>query len=166
MLNHLGHVTCVGSSRLAVEMKLAKVSSLIAGYYVIAWSPYSVVCLWEAYGDVESLPWEFKIVAALFCKSATASNPFIYLFMSKGFRRETVETVQRFCTGFRRRPSTRLSMLSRTTSSYRTSSTLSMRSIRLPNWKERSSRRQQTSNPAQPSNDGDTSNEQRAVSAI
>ena len=30
----------------------------------------------------------FRIVACLFCKSATAYNPFIYFFMGKEFRRD------------------------------------------------------------------------------
>lgn len=49
------------------------------------------MCLTDAYGEPESVPYIYRILAALFCKTGTFTNPIIYLFMSKGFRRETVE---------------------------------------------------------------------------
>ncbi|GFY48892.1 g_PROTEIN_RECEP_F1_2 domain-containing protein [Trichonephila inaurata madagascariensis] len=62
---------------------------------MVAWFPYAIVCLFEAYGDPELLPRICRILAALFCKTAAATNPIIYLFMSKGFRREVTETTYR-----------------------------------------------------------------------
>ncbi|GIY90546.1 hypothetical protein CDAR_562431 [Caerostris darwini] len=82
-----------GTNRLAVELKLVRLTSVIATAYVVAWFPYAVVCLYETYGDQRLLPRICRILAALFCKTAAATNPIIYLFMSKGFRREVVETL-------------------------------------------------------------------------
>ena len=41
------------------------------------------------------------MVACLFAKSATAYNPFIYFFMFKGFRRDTVIVFKRFSSSLR-----------------------------------------------------------------
>ena len=39
---------------------------------------------------------EYRVIASLFCKTATAYNPFIYFFMSKGFRMDTKRIFQRW----------------------------------------------------------------------
>ena len=41
------------------------------------------------------------MVACLFAKSATAYNPFIYFFMFKGFRRDTVIVFKRCSSSVR-----------------------------------------------------------------
>ena len=40
-----------------------------------------------------------RYTASLFCKAATAFNPFIYFFMSHGFRQDFIEVVYRCCIG-------------------------------------------------------------------
>ncbi|GIZ02036.1 hypothetical protein CEXT_205571 [Caerostris extrusa] len=45
-----------GTNRLAVELKLVRLTSVIATAYVVAWFPYAVVCLYETYGDQRLLP--------------------------------------------------------------------------------------------------------------
>ena len=37
----------------------------------------------------------FRYLASLFCKTATAFNPFIYFFMSKGFRQDFIVVMHR-----------------------------------------------------------------------
>ena len=41
----------------------------------------------------------FRYLASLFCKTATAFNPFIYFFMSKGFRQDFILVMHRLCFG-------------------------------------------------------------------
>ena len=41
----------------------------------------------------------FRYVASLFCKTATAFNPFIYFFMSKGFRQDFILVMHKLCFG-------------------------------------------------------------------
>ena len=41
----------------------------------------------------------FRYAASLFCKTATAFNPFIYFFMSKGFRQDFILVMHRLCFG-------------------------------------------------------------------
>ena len=38
-------------------------------------------------------------MASLFCKTATAFNPFIYFFMSKGFRQDFILVMHKLCFG-------------------------------------------------------------------
>ncbi|XP_067119138.1 opsin-5-like [Centruroides vittatus] len=77
------------------QLKMIKLTAIIAGCFIIAWSPYAVVCLWQSYID-NSLSRIYIIVAALFCKSATAYNPFIYMFMSKSMQKETSKMFYEF----------------------------------------------------------------------
>ncbi|KAG7168667.1 Opsin 5-like 2 [Homarus americanus] len=81
----------VGSLRktqrsLRLQNKLVRMSMVVAGGYVLGWLPYAVVCMWATYGDYSAIPIEVRLAASLICKSATAYNPFIYYFMSEGFR--------------------------------------------------------------------------------
>ncbi|GBM37143.1 hypothetical protein AVEN_205584-1 [Araneus ventricosus] len=79
-------------SNIRYWLRKIQLTSVIATAYVVAWFPYAIVCLYEAYGNPELVPKIGRILSALFCKTAAATNPIIYLFMSKGFRREVVET--------------------------------------------------------------------------
>ena len=44
---------------------------------------------------LQDIPASFRLLANLFAKSATAVNPFIYFFMSRGFRSDTVNLLLR-----------------------------------------------------------------------
>ena len=44
---------------------------------------------------LQEIPAEYRLVAGLFAKSAAAVNPFIYFFMSAGFRRDTGNILHR-----------------------------------------------------------------------
>ena len=41
----------------------------------------------------------FRYTASLFCKIATAVNPFIYFFMVDSFRQDFVEVLGKLCLG-------------------------------------------------------------------
>ncbi|XP_066956746.1 rhodopsin, GQ-coupled-like [Macrobrachium rosenbergii] len=71
---------------LRLHYKLVRMSLVVAIGYVLGWMPYAIVCMWATYGDYTQIPEGLRIGASLFCKSATAYNPFIYYFMSEGFR--------------------------------------------------------------------------------
>ena len=45
--------------------------------------------------NFQKIPSGYRVTASLFCKSATAYNPFIYFFMFKGFRAETRRVLRR-----------------------------------------------------------------------
>ncbi|XP_045114371.1 opsin-3-like [Portunus trituberculatus] len=66
--------------------RLVRISMVVAAGYVFGWLPYALVCMWAAYGDYNNIPVEIRVGASLICKSTTAYNPFIYYFMSEGFR--------------------------------------------------------------------------------
>lgn len=51
--------------------------------FLLAWSPYSIVCLWSAFGDPEKIPPTMAIIAPLFAKSSTFYNPCIYVIANK-----------------------------------------------------------------------------------
>ena len=108
--------------------------AVTASAYLVAWGPFSVLCIWEMVvqpkvllnhghdgdGDgydglvwivskskgkiqhledktiFQAIPAEYRLVAGLFAKSAAAVNPFIYFFMSAGFRRDTGNILHRY----------------------------------------------------------------------
>ncbi|GFT76401.1 g_PROTEIN_RECEP_F1_2 domain-containing protein [Nephila pilipes] len=116
----------------------SKLTSVIATAYIVAWFPYAIVCLYEAYGNADLVPRICRILAALFCKTAAATNPIIYLFMSKGFRREVREILSVLfkCGVF----STLLRNYSQKSSSLRSPSEVSLRSSWLSRVRSGSSR--------------------------
>ena len=73
--------------------------------YLAAWGPFAGLCIWEMVAEpqvellfisfwskymiIQEISAEYRFIASLFCKSATAYNPFIYFFMFKGFRDDT-----------------------------------------------------------------------------
>ena len=44
----------------------------------------------------QQIPETYRVVVCLFAKTATAYNPFIYFFMFKGFRQDTVNVFKRY----------------------------------------------------------------------
>lgn len=51
--------------------------------FLVAWSPYSIVCLWASFGDPKAIPAPMAIIAPLFAKSSTFYNPCIYVIANK-----------------------------------------------------------------------------------
>ncbi|XP_071534960.1 uncharacterized protein [Panulirus ornatus] len=85
LVPHLGSIRRTQRS-LRLHNKLVRMSMVVAGGYILGWLPYATVCMWATYGDYSAIPIELRVGASLICKSATAYNPFIYYFMSEGFR--------------------------------------------------------------------------------
>ena len=80
--------------------------------YLAAWGPFAGLCIWEMVAEpqvtlificflncliicVQEIPADYRFIVCLFCKSATAYNPFIYFFMFKGFREDTRNVFKR-----------------------------------------------------------------------
>lgn len=51
--------------------------------FLVAWSPYSIVCLWSSFGDPKKISPAMAIIAPLFAKSSTFYNPCIYVVANK-----------------------------------------------------------------------------------
>lgn len=51
--------------------------------FLVAWSPYSIVCLWASFGDPKKIPAPMAIIGPLFAKSSTFYNPCIYVIANK-----------------------------------------------------------------------------------
>ncbi|XP_062325460.1 visual pigment-like receptor peropsin isoform X1 [Osmerus eperlanus] len=69
------------------QMDVTKMSILMIVMFLVAWSPYSIVCLWASFGDPKKIPAPMAIIAPLFAKSSTFYNPCIYVIANKKFRR-------------------------------------------------------------------------------
>lgn len=67
--------------------KLQKMSVIMILMFLVAWSPYSIVCLWASFGDPKKIPPSMAIIAPLFAKSSTFYNPCIYVVANRKFRK-------------------------------------------------------------------------------
>ncbi|KAB1282473.1 Visual pigment-like receptor peropsin [Camelus dromedarius] len=69
------------------QVDVTKMSVIMILMFLLAWSPYSIVCLWASFGDPKKIPPSMAIIAPLFAKSSTFYNPCIYVIANKKFRR-------------------------------------------------------------------------------
>ncbi|XP_043553764.1 visual pigment-like receptor peropsin isoform X1 [Chiloscyllium plagiosum] len=75
------------------QLDVTKMSVMMIAMFLVAWSPYSIVCLWSSFGDPKFIPPAMAIVAPLFAKSSTFYNPCIYVIANKKFRRAIIAMV-------------------------------------------------------------------------
>eukprot|EP00079_Xenopus_tropicalis_P009892 XP_002934288.1 PREDICTED: visual pigment-like receptor peropsin [Xenopus tropicalis] len=76
------------------QTDVTKMSMVMIVMFLVAWSPYSIVCLWSSFGDPRKIPPAMAIIAPLFAKSSTFYNPCIYVIANKKFRRAILSMVQ------------------------------------------------------------------------
>ncbi|XP_006012043.2 visual pigment-like receptor peropsin [Latimeria chalumnae] len=69
------------------QIDVTKMSVVMILMFLVAWSPYSIVCLWSSFGNPKKIPPAMAIIAPLFAKSSTFYNPCIYVIANKKFRR-------------------------------------------------------------------------------
>ncbi|XP_056446522.1 visual pigment-like receptor peropsin [Gadus chalcogrammus] len=72
------------------QMDVTRMSVVMIVMFLVAWSPYSIVCLWASFSDPKSIPAAMAIIAPLFAKSSTFYNPCIYVVANKKFRRAII----------------------------------------------------------------------------
>ncbi|XP_072897961.1 visual pigment-like receptor peropsin isoform X1 [Hemitrygon akajei] len=65
------------------QLDVTKMSVVMIVMFLVAWSPYSVVCLWSSFGNPKLIPPAMAIIAPLFAKSSTFYNPCIYVIANK-----------------------------------------------------------------------------------
>ncbi|MEQ2172586.1 hypothetical protein GOODEAATRI_022636, partial [Goodea atripinnis] len=76
------------------QMDVTKMSIIMIVMFLVAWSPYSMVCLWASFGDPKTIPAPMAIIAPLFAKSSTFYNPCIYVIANKKFRRAIIGMIR------------------------------------------------------------------------
>ncbi|XP_018532030.1 opsin 7, group member a [Lates calcarifer] len=71
----------------SIQTIIVKLSVAVCIGFFAAWSPYAVVSMWAAFGQIESIPPLAFAMPAMFAKSSTIYNPIIYLMLRPNFRR-------------------------------------------------------------------------------
>uniref|UniRef100_A0AAR2LI89 G-protein coupled receptors family 1 profile domain-containing protein n=1 Tax=Pygocentrus nattereri TaxID=42514 RepID=A0AAR2LI89_PYGNA len=66
---------------------IIKLSVAVCIGFFAAWSPYAVVSMWAAFGQIKSIPPLAFAMPAMFAKSSTIYNPIVYLLLRPNFRR-------------------------------------------------------------------------------
>ncbi|XP_069486838.1 visual pigment-like receptor peropsin [Ambystoma mexicanum] len=75
------------------QLDVTKMSVVMIVMFLVAWSPYSIVCLWSSFGDPTKITPAMAIIAPLFAKSSTFYNPCIYVIANKKFRRAIISMI-------------------------------------------------------------------------
>ncbi|XP_072352010.1 visual pigment-like receptor peropsin [Scyliorhinus torazame] len=75
------------------QLDVTKMSVVMIVMFLVAWSPYSIVCLWSSFGNPKLIPPAMAIIAPLFAKSSTFYNPCIYVIANKKFRRAIIAMI-------------------------------------------------------------------------
>ncbi|XP_054889446.1 opsin 7, group member a [Poeciliopsis prolifica] len=70
----------------SIQMIIIKLSVAVCIGFFTAWSPYAIVSMWAAFGEIESIPPLAFAMPAMFAKSSTIYNPMIYLMLRPNFR--------------------------------------------------------------------------------
>ncbi|GAA6234024.1 opsin-5-like [Lates japonicus] len=71
----------------SIQTIIVKLSVAVCIGFFAAWSPYAVVSMWAAFGQIESIPPLAFAMPAMFAKSSTIYNPIVYLMLRPNFRR-------------------------------------------------------------------------------
>ncbi|CAL1579559.1 unnamed protein product [Knipowitschia caucasica] len=84
----------------SIQAIIVKLSVAACIGFLTAWSPYAIVSMWAAFGQVDSIPPLAFALPAMFAKSSTIYNPVIYLLLRPNFRkvmRRDLRTLYRGC---------------------------------------------------------------------
>ncbi|XP_024128954.1 opsin 7, group member a isoform X3 [Oryzias melastigma] len=71
----------------SIQTIIVKLSVAVCIGFFAAWSPYALVSMWAAFGQIENIPPLAFAMPAMFAKSSTIYNPIIYLLLRPNFRR-------------------------------------------------------------------------------
>ncbi|XP_061835537.1 opsin-5-like [Nerophis lumbriciformis] len=71
----------------SIQIIIVKLSVAVCIGFFMAWSPYALVSMWAAFGNIENIPPLAFAMPAMFAKSSTIYNPIIYLTLRPNFRK-------------------------------------------------------------------------------
>lgn len=70
------------------EIKIAIIGIIVVSVWVLAWTPYAVIALLGITGNEDYISPHVSEIPALFCKTSSCINPFIYVISHPRFQRE------------------------------------------------------------------------------
>lgn len=75
------------------ERSVTVMSFILIVAFVVAWSPYAVLCLWTIFAAPSTVPPFLTLIPPLFAKSSTVFNPLIYFLTNPKLRTAILSTV-------------------------------------------------------------------------
>ncbi|XP_019365802.1 PREDICTED: opsin-5-like [Gavialis gangeticus] len=75
------------SKNNSVHSLIVKLSIAVCTGFLTAWTPYAIVAMWAAFGDVSQVPVLAFVICAVFAKSSTLYNPLVYLLFKPNFQK-------------------------------------------------------------------------------
>lgn len=99
-------IHCKENEKRKTEMRLAGVVIGVIALFFIAWTPYAIVSLLGIFGQKYLIKPIISMVPALFCKSASCIDPFVYVLTHPKFKQECCNLMMSGTQKERRRRST------------------------------------------------------------
>ncbi|XP_060941024.1 opsin 7, group member a [Limanda limanda] len=81
----------------SIQAIIVKLSVAVCIGFFAAWSPYAVVSMWAAFGQINNIPPLAFAIPAMFAKSSTIYNPIVYLTLRPNFRQMISRDVGTLC---------------------------------------------------------------------
>jgi len=81
---------------IQASWKMAKIALVMVIGFFIAWTPYTIVSFYAAFGFAEDIPTLLAAFPAVLAKTASFYNPIIYFFFYKSFRESFLKSWRRF----------------------------------------------------------------------
>ena len=78
-------------------MKIAIITTFIVFLWILAWTPYAIVALLGIFGQKHLLTPFVSTLPALFCKTSSCINPFIYSISHPRFQKELRLKINNIC---------------------------------------------------------------------
>lgn len=85
------------------EVKLALLVFIVIALWFAAWTPYSVVSLLGICGRKDLIQPFYSMIPALFCKTASCADPFVYALIHPRFKAEIMKMFFKSNTGVSRK---------------------------------------------------------------
>ncbi|XP_052775130.1 visual pigment-like receptor peropsin [Mya arenaria] len=71
-------------SKIAVN--LFQMCLIVIVLFLVAWTPYAVVCLWSAFGDLDDVPLPLLAIPSICAKTSACYNPVVYSLVNERFQ--------------------------------------------------------------------------------
>ncbi|XP_054837821.1 opsin-5-like [Eublepharis macularius] len=87
----------------SVHSLIVKLSVSVCIGFLAAWTPYAIVAMWAAFGDVRQVPVLAFALSSVFAKSSATYNPLVYLLFKPNFQKfisKDLSLLQAICAVF------------------------------------------------------------------
>ncbi|WAQ95645.1 OPSX-like protein, partial [Mya arenaria] len=79
-------IACLVSIRNSRMQYMSYMCLIVIVLFLVAWTPYAVVCLWSAFGDLDDVPLPLLAIPSICAKTSACYNPVVYSLVNERFQ--------------------------------------------------------------------------------